>query len=179
MIRTSLLLSVVIALSGCAGIVTGTVSTATYGEPPAEPAFTVIAPDSLSLTDRSLTAQIEQKMLERGYVRAASPAGANVAVVYGYSIGPGSMHVTENPHYRFGGEKVQSNAAYPRIFQIAVVDMTRSKFPDEVEKVWEGEVYSSGTSRKMSKLGTYFIDVLFENYGKNVTDKYFTRNVKE
>ena len=177
--RILLLLGVLIALGGCAGIVTGTVSTATYAEPPAEPLFTVIAPDNATLTDRSLTAQIERKMLAHGYAKAASSDNATVAVIYGYSIGPGTMHVTGSPDYRFGGEKVQSDAAYPRIFQIAVVDMTRSKLPDEVEVVWEGEVYSSGSSRKMSKLGTYFIDVLFENYGKNVTDKYFTRNVKE
>jgi hypothetical protein len=179
MIRSWVLLSVIIALGGCAGIVTGTVSTATYAEPPAERSFTVIAPDSLSLTNRSLTAQIEMKMLERGYVKAASSEAANVAVVYGYSIGQGSMHMPGSPDYVFGGERIQTTTAYPRQFQIAIVDVKRSNLPDQVETLWEGEVYSSGSSRKMSELGTYFIDVLFENYGKNVSDKYFTRAVEE
>ncbi len=179
MMRTLIFLGTVIALSGCAGIVTGTVSTATYSEPPASPSFTVIGPEQSTLTDRSLSAQIELRMLAQGYRKASSTETANVAVIYGYSIGQGSTYASGNPEYVFGGERIQSSTAYPRQFQIAIVDLNRSEFPDKVEVVWEGEIYSSGSSRKMSELGTYFIDVLFENYGTSVTDKYFTRTVKD
>jgi hypothetical protein len=169
------LLLAVITLSGC---VHGTVSTATYTDPPQQPLFTVFSSDLLSLTERNITALIETKMSERGYTKAGSHEAANVAVLYEYSVGPGRTHVSSSPDFVWGGQKVVSTTVYPRFFQIVVVDLERSKLPEKIEIIWHGEVYSSGSSANISKLAGYFIDELFENFGTTVTNKSFFKVIE-
>ena len=151
----------------------GTVSTAKYTEPPPQARFTVICPDSLSLTERNITALIEKKMSEHGYVMAASREAANVAVLYKYSIGSGRTHVSSHPDFVWGGQQVVSSTSYPRVFILAMVDLEKSDIPEKMEIIWQGEIHSSGSSSNISWLAPYFIDILFENLEKTVTNKSF------
>lgn len=175
--RTMLLGLLAFLLGGCVPLV-GTVSTATHGSPPQQPLFTVISPDSLSLTDRNISGLIETKMSERGYKKAPSRAAANVAVLYKYSLGSGRTDVSSRPDFVWGGQKVQSTTTYPRFFQIVVADLEKSKLPENIEIIWQGEVYSSGSSTNMSELAVHFVTVLFENYGSTVTNKNFYKVVE-
>lgn len=165
-------------LGGCVATLDGTVSTATHGNPPQQPLFTVISPDSLSLTERNISSLIEAKMSERGYRKAASRAAASVGVLYKYSFGSGRTHVSSSPDFVMGGQKVNSTTTYPRFFEIVLVDLEKSKFPENIEMIWQGEVYSSGSSTNISKLAVHFVDVLFENYGSTVTNKNFSKVVE-
>jgi len=165
-------------LGGCVAPLVGSVSTATHSSPPQLPLFTVISPDSLSLTDRNISGLIEVKMSERGYKKATSQASANVAVLYKYSLGSGRTDVSSSPDFVWGGQKVQSTTTYPRFFQIVVVDLEKSKLPENIEIIWQGEVHSAGSSTNMSKLAVHFVNVLFENYGSNVTNKNFYKVVE-
>lgn len=176
--KFTLLLIPVFVLCGCAVALRGTVSTATYSEAPRQPSFTVVAPDSLSLTDRHISMLIEKKMAERGYIKADSPKTANVAVLYKYSIGPGRTHISSSPDFVWGGKQVKSSTTYPRFFQVVIVDLEKSKIPEKIEIIWQGELRSSGSSENISKLATHFIDVLFENYGSTVMNKSFFKVVE-
>jgi hypothetical protein len=61
------------------------VSTAWYQPPPSQPAFTILSSNQLSLTDRQIGRLIEQRMIERGYLKVLVPEDANVAVmIIGY-----------------------------------------------------------------------------------------------
>jgi hypothetical protein len=154
-------------LASCSSLLSGTVSTVFYKEPPQPPMFVVISPDSLSLTERTISARIEAKMSERGYRKAASPEAASVGVLYKHSIDPvGSIqNVPDFPIY----------TTYPRRFMIAVIDLQKSKIPEKLEFLWQGEAYSAGDSTNMSLLAPYFIDVIFENYGTTITNKAFSK----
>ena len=165
-------LFIILLFTACAPL-GGTVSTAKYAEPPPQARFTVICPDSLSLTERNITALIEKKMSEHGYVIAASREAANVAVLYKYSIGPGRTHVSSSRDFVFGGKEVSSSTSYPRVFILAMVDLEKSDIPEKMEIIWQGEIHSSGSSSNISKLAPYFIDILFENLEKTVTNKSF------
>ena len=174
-----LLLSILgLLFVGCVATLNGTVSTASYTAPPQQSLFTIISPDSLSLTERNINGLIEKKMSERGYKKADSQQAANVAVLYKYSIGSGHTDVSSSPDFVWGGQKVVSNTSYPRFFEIAVVDLQKSKLPQKIEIIWQGEVRSSGSSANISWLAAHFVDVLFENYGTTVTNKHFFRVVE-
>ena len=166
-------------LIGCVTTLSGTINTALYTVPPQQPLFTVISPDSLSLTERNIVGLIEQKMLERGYQKVTSYEVVNVAVLYKYSIGPGHIDVSSSPDFVWGGQKVESTTTYPRFFQIIVVDLEKSKIPEKIAIIWQGEVYSSGSSANISTLAVHFVNVLFENYESSVTDKKFLKVVED
>lgn len=176
--RLTLLFFLGLLLSGCVAALNGSVSTATYTKLPQGLSFTVVSPDSLSLTERNITALIEKKMAERGYIKASSRQAANVAVLYKYSVGSGRTEVSSSPDFVWGGQKVESTTVYPRFFQIVVVDLERSKIPEKIEILWQGEVYSSGSSENISKLASHLIDVLFANFGTTVTNKSFLKIVE-
>ena len=171
-----IVLIVGLLFASCA-LLGGTVSTAKYTEPPPKARFTVICPDSLSLTERNITALIEKKMSEHGFVMAASREAANVAVLYKYSIGSGRTRVSSHPDFVWGGQKTVSSTSYPHVFRLAMVDLEKSDIPEKMEIIWLGEVHSSGSISNISKLVPYFIDVLFENYEKTVTNKSFGKVV--
>jgi|CXWL01.1.fsa_nt_gi hypothetical protein len=157
-----------ISLASCAALVDGTVSAVSYSAPPQPPMFFVISPDSLSLTERNISALIEAKMSEKGYQKANSIESANVGVLYKYSVDPsGSV---------WGGQDGQAiYTIFPRHFMIGVIDLQKSKVPEKIEFLWQGELYSAGTSRNISLLAPYFIDVLFESYGTTVSNKKFSK----
>ena len=171
--RRLIALSILGLLFASCAHLSGKVSTAKYTEPPPQATFTVICPDSLSLAERNITALIEKKMSERGYVMAASREAANVAVLYKYSIGPGRTHVSSHPDFVWGGQKTVSSTSYPRVFILAMVDLEKSDIPEKMEIIWQGEVHSSGSMSNISKLAPHFIDILFENYETAVTNKSF------
>ncbi len=170
----ALVLLLTFVLSGCVGMLSGTVSTATYLETPRQSSFTIVTPDSLSLTDRHISVLIEKKMLERGYVKTDSPKSANVAVLYKYSVGPGATEISSNP----SGTQIATDTTFPRFFQIMIVDLQKSKIPEKIEVIWQGELRSRGGSENISKLAPYFIDVLFENYGGTVMNKRFFKTIE-
>ncbi len=163
-----------ISLASCATRLDGTVSAVSYSAPPQPPTFIVISPDSLSLTERNISALIEAKMSKRGYQKANSIESANVGVMYKYSIDP-SGSISSVPNYSTGGQATYTT--YPRHFMIGVIDLQKSKVPERIEFLWQGELYSAGTSRNISLLAPYFIDVLFENYGTTVSNKSFSKIV--
>ena len=161
-------------LTGCAaGVINGNVSTAMYNSPPLQPLFIIVSPNPLSLTDRNINTLISQKMIEQGYIEAKSIEDAKVAVLYNYSIGAGVTSVSSSPDFVWGGQRIESTTVYPRFFQIIIVDLERSNIPDRIEIIWQGEIYSKGSSSNIYRLAQYFLDVLFENYGKTVTNKRF------
>jgi hypothetical protein len=151
-----------ICSSGC---VSGTVSTAFYKDSPQPPMFYVIQPDSLSLTDRHISNLIEAKMNERGYTKATSIEAANIGVLFKYSIDPSGSVV---------GDGVNVETVYPRHFHIFVIDLHKSKPPEKLDLIWQGEVYSAGTSRNISRVAPIFVEQLFLNYGQTVTNKGFS-----
>jgi len=136
--------------------------------------FIVISPDSLSLTERNISALIEAKMSKRGYQKATSIESANVGVMYKYSIDPtGSISSVSN----YPQEGQTTYTTYPRHFMIGVIDLQKSKVPEKIEFLWQGELYSAGKSRNITLLAQDFIDVLFENYGTTVSNKRFSKEV--
>jgi hypothetical protein len=66
--RRLIALSILGLLFASCAHLSGKVSTAKYTEPPPQATFTVICPDSLSLTERNITALIEKKMSEHGRI---------------------------------------------------------------------------------------------------------------
>lgn len=171
-------LALLFGVVGCVATLQGTVSTANYGNPPQEHFFIVIPQDSLSLTERNISSLIEAQMSKHGYKKASSLADASVAVLYKYSFGSGRTHVSSSPDFVWGGQKVESSTTYPRFFQIALVDIKKSKIPEKFEIIWQGEIYSTGSSTNISKLAVHFLDVLFQNYGLTVTNKSFYKVVE-
>ena len=160
-VRMVLIIMAAISLASC---VSGTVNTAYYSDPPQPPMFIVIPSDPLSLTDRNISALIEAKMSKRGYQKANSIESANIGVMYKYSIDTTGSVSSD-------GYRVETT--YPRHLQMAVIDLQKSKMPEKIEILWQGEVYSAGTSRDISWLAPIFIEQLFLNYGKTVMNERF------
>jgi hypothetical protein len=160
------MISISMAAISLAGCISGTVSAVSYSDPPQPPMFIVLSSDSSSLTERLISALIEDKMSARGYEKATSLEAANIGVRYKYSVDPGSISVDSNG---------QADWEFPRHFQIAVIDLQKSKMPEKIEVLWQGEVYSMGASANMFLMAPVFIDALFENYGETVTDKSFRK----
>lgn len=46
-----------------------------------------------------------------------------------------------------------------------------------MEIIWQGEIYTEGSSADMTRLAPNFSDILFENYGKTVTNQKFSREI--
>ncbi len=165
----------VVLVTSCFSLhVAGRINAASYTEPPQKPTFRVIIPDPLSLTDRNIGLLIEKKMIEHGYSKAASEEEANVAVIFKYRVGSGTTEVTGGTYQGTGS--VQSYTIYPRFFQITIVDLLKSKLPEKLEIIWQGELTSKGRLDDVSRLAPYFIDSLFEYYGSTVSnEKFFKR----
>lgn len=155
------------------GCISGRVSTENFSAAAKDAQFTIVQRDSLSLTDRNISKLIESKMVERGFVKASSSESANIAVLYKYSIGSGSTEISSSLNYATGMTSVQSNTSYPRLFELALIDIAKSKTLSNPEILWQGEIYSNGSTSNISLLAPYFIDVLFENYGITITNQKF------
>lgn len=163
-VRMILISMAAISLASC---VRGTVSAVSYSDLPQPAMFIVLSTDSLNLTERNISALIEAKMSAKGYRKATSPETANIGVLYKYSIDPTGSISSDG----YGN----ADTTFPRHFQIAVIDLRKSRLPEKIEFLWQGELYSEGTSRNISRLAPDFIEALFENYGKTVTNKGFLK----
>ena len=176
-IRTHAILFISILLTNCAAYLTGSVSTENYSNANSNKTFKIIGPNTLSLRDKKIRDLISSKLIKYGYTPATDENEANTAVLYKLSIGQGSTYVSSSPDYVHGGQKVESSTSYPRFMQIMIIDLEKSKLPDKVVMIWQGEVTSSGSSTNVTKLTKNFLDILFENYGKTITDESFHRLV--
>jgi hypothetical protein len=165
-----------LCLSGCTPfILQGVVSTAWHQAPPNQPTFTIVSQDQLSLTDQHIASLIADKLISQGYAKAESLSKADVGVLYSFRVGQGVTHTTGVPDYATGGTLIGSSTSYPRFLEIILVDLHRSKIPESVKVIWQGEIRSSGSISNMSALAPGFVDVIFENYGTTVSNKSFTR----
>jgi len=172
-VRIAFISMFTICLSACAASLQGTVSAISYNGHPQSPLFFVISTDSFSVTERNISALIEAKLTEKGFQKANSLELANVGVIYKYSIDQsGSIHSVP------AGQGSTTFTTYPRHFQIALIDLQKSKIPEKIEFLWQGEVYSAGTSRNIALIAPSFIEVLFENYGKTVSNKNFSKQIE-
>lgn len=174
---TFIFLIMLTLLSGCAtpGYLTGSVHTAYYEEPIGRKDFFLMLPDTLSLRDKQIGELVERKIMQRGYKKAASRNSANIAVLIKYSIGQGQTTISSSPDFVFGGKNVESDTSYPRFFQLVIVDIEKTRSRGSISPVWQGEVYSEGSSQNMLLLAEHFLDALFENYGTTVNGKPFVR----
>ena len=166
-----------ILLSSCAGYLSGSFSTANYSDTNTRKIFKIIGPNTLTLKDKQIRDLISKKLITYGYSPASNEKEANIAVLYKLSIGQGSTYVSSRPDIVFGGQKVSSSTRYPRFMQIMIIDLYKSKLPDKVVMIWQGEVTSKGSSTNEIKLTENFLDILFENYGKTITDESFHKIV--
>jgi hypothetical protein len=165
-------------LIGCAPMMLqGRVSTVSYRTVPEKSTFTVHSQNTIGLTDRNIVRLIEQKLTERGYRKVDSTVGADIVAIYAYDVGQGTTHISSQPDLVFGGHAISSGTAYPRSFEIALIDFKNSPDPKKPEIVWQAELHSSGSISNMSRLAADFIDVIFEHYGATVDNKLFFKVV--
>jgi hypothetical protein len=165
-------------LIGCApALLQGRVSTHSYRAVPEKSTFTVHSQNTIGLTDRNIVRLIEQKLTERGYRKVDSTAEAHIVAIYSYNVGQGTTRLSSQPDPVFGGHAISSDTAYPRSFEIALIDFKNSPDPKKPEIVWQAELRSSGSVSDMSRLAADFIDVIFEHYGTTVDNKLFFKVV--
>ncbi len=157
---------------GCA-VLTGRVSTAVYSESPKTASFTVVGRGGHNLTDRQIGNLLSQAMVSRGYMEAADRSSADLALIYSYSVGTGHTVVSSSPDFVFGGQEVTSSTKYPRVFEVALVDLKASRLPDDDKILWQGEVYSTGRCSDMAVLAPIFIHAIFKNFGRSVKQDSF------
>lgn len=62
-----------------------------------------------------------------------------------------------------------------RLWSILII---ASKLPEKVEFVWQGEIYSEGSSHDISCLAKPFIDELFRHFGQTITNKKFIKRTQ-
>ena len=165
---------IIAATLGCVpSMLSGRVSSAVYEPHPGNATFFVVQSDKITLTERKIQNLIVNEMEKLGFRRTANRASADFYVVYSYSIGSGTTHVSSSPDFVFGGQEVTSSVRYPRYFHVAIVDARETLDPKEPVILWQAELYSSGSSANISELAETFVSELFKRYGKNVKNEGF------
>ena len=154
-------------------IISGRISTATYQSYPTNATFFVVPSDKLTLTEKNLQNLIAMEMEKLGFKRSTESNKADLAVIYSYSIGAGSTSVSSSPDFVWGGQKVGSSTEYPRYFSVGIIDRAKTINLKEPVFIWQGEIYSSGSSSNIAWLAESFVPELFKWYGKNDTNKVF------
>lgn len=168
-----ILLAILPTVNACVPtMLTGRVSTATYVEVPQTASFVVVGSDNIALTERNIQALIVDRMKSRGFRQTEDSSTADIVVLYSYSIGAGQTAVTSSPDFVWGGQKVQSSTIYPRYFQITLVNQ-KAYLKGTI--IWQGEIYSKGSSANISWLAESFIDEIFRHFGQTVTNKKFMK----
>ena len=165
--------SALIGISACGGLLLGRVSTATYQSYPTNATFSVVTSDRITLTEKNIQNLIVKEMEKIGFRHTTNVADADLAVVYSYSVGAGTTSVSSSPDFVWGGQKVQSSTEYPRYFFVGIIDRAKTVNPKNPVFIWQGEIYSSGSSSNIAWLAESFVPELFKWYGKNVTNKRF------
>lgn len=169
----------VLIVVGCAipAYLRGKVNTAVFSDPPGKRIFTMVLPDSPTLRDRRIGHLIIGHLEKQGYRASSSEEQANTAVLYKFSIGPGEVSVSSRFNKSTGKTSVSSFTSYPRFFQLTIVDLKETRATGKPVLIWQGEVYSEGSSTNTAKLSEHFLEILFENFGKTVDEKSFHRVV--
>jgi hypothetical protein len=178
---TIAIFSVLIGTSSCTPLILGRVSTATYHSYPTNATFFVVPSDRITLTEKNIQNLIANEMEKIGFRRTTSIADADLAVIYSYSIGAGttsvSGSVSSQPDFVWGGQKIEgsigSSTKYPRYFFVGIIDRAQTINPKDPVFIWQGEIYSSGSSSNIALLAESFVTEMFKWYGKNVTNKRF------
>jgi len=173
MALAALLSLMALTLNGCAGTISGRVDSASYQRGILTGTFIVIPPDQLSLTDKAIAEMIVEKMSEQGFESASIDDAPDIAVLFSYTVGGAS--VWSRPDRVTGGHSVHSS--HPRSFQVVLVDLARSREQGELSILWQGETYSSGSVSDIRRVAPYFVDAIFENFGRTVADKRWQRRV--
>ncbi|HLD45533.1 MAG TPA: DUF4136 domain-containing protein [bacterium] len=153
----------------------GRISTEMYTKPSNKNTFVVVTPSFPSLTEKQIATLIEKKMIEKGFSKASSKKTADIGVFYSYSIGNGSNQILSTPDFVVGGHAIYSETVYPRFFQIVIIDLAKTRLPNKIAIIWQGELRSKGSSDNIIDVAQYFIGALFSSYGKTVTNKGFLR----
>ena len=178
-VLSSIALAAMLTFGGCVTpeLLSGRVSTAAYTAPATGSSFVVVGADaaSLSLVEKEVQRLLTGQMIALGFKRAENRESADLAVLYSYEIGAGTTKVSSSPDFVFGGHRVESRTSYPRVFQIAVVDLKASRPANDVKVVWQGELYSSGPIQDMGTLARHFIEEIFKHFGKSETNRHFAK----
>lgn len=177
--KTVFILFIALIIGGCAipAYLHGRINSAVFSTPAGNRVFTMVLPDSPTLRDRRIGELISERLVQRGYRAESSGQEANTVVLYKFSIGQGQISVSSSFNKSTGETNVSSSTKYPRFFQLTIIDLKESKSAGKPILIWQGEVYSSGSSTNTAKLAEHFLDVLFENFGENVNEKSFHRIV--
>lgn len=149
----------------------GSVSTAKYRDPLEGVGFSIVGSKEIGLTDKYVQDLIVVQMKAKGFRHVDDISKAEVVVLYSYWIGSG--RVSSRPDFVWGGQKVSSSSI--RQFEIAIIDAKRSVETQKLEIIWQGEVYSEGSSQDIKWLAKYFVEELFKNLNRTVTDQHFRR----
>ena len=165
---------------GCATpTISGRLSTIPHRQLPQGATFSVLMPsDTPSVTEATIARSVAQCMESSGYRKSDTPKSADLAVAYSFSVGAGEQVVTSSPDFVTGGHSISSMTVYPRLFQITIIDFKTSQLPDRVDVIWQGEVFSKGSSVDMAEVGPYFIQQICSNLGLEVTNKWFQVKVR-
>lgn len=170
-------LVIAILLSGCAvpRYLSGSVNSQVFSTPAGKRIFVVVLPESPTLRDRQIGDQIAERLIQKGYSLALSKEEANTAILYKFSIGQG---LTSMSSITSGGQtQIISQIDYPRFFQLTIVDVQATKQAGKPVSIWQGEVYSKGTSTDTPQLAKVFLEVLFENFENSAKEKSFHKLV--
>jgi hypothetical protein len=161
-------------LPACApSLISGRISTATYQPYPTPAKFFILSSDRITLTEKNIQNLIAKEMEKIGFSSAPDLGNADLAVIYSYSIGAGTTSVSSSPDFVWGGKTIESSTEYPRYFFVGIIDRAQTINPKEPVFIWQGEIYSSGSSSNISFLAESFVPELFKWYGKNITNKRF------
>jgi hypothetical protein len=166
--------SALIGTSACGPLlILGRVSTTTYQSYPTNATFFLVTSDKITLTEKNIQNLIVKEMEKIGFRHTTNVADSDLAVVYSYSVGVGTTSVSSSPDFVWGGQKVESSTEYPRYFFVGIIDREKTVNPKNPVFIWQGEIYSSGSSSNIALLAESFVQELFKWYGKNVTNKKF------
>lgn len=157
----------------------GRVSTAKYRDLPEGVGFSVIGSKEISLADKYVQDLIVDHMKGNGFRYVDDISKAEVVVLYSYSVGSGrtEIRVSSQPDFVWGGQKVSSSSStqFPRQFEIAIMDAKKFVETQKPDIIWQGYIYSEGSSQDIKWLSKYFVEELFKNLNRTVTDQRFRR----
>lgn len=152
----------------------GRVSTIPHRQLPLRATFSVrVSSSTPSVTEATIARSVAQCMESAGYTRSDAPELADLEVTYSFSIGAGEQVISSSPDFVVGGHSVHSATLYPRLFQIAIIALQTPHLPDKPDVVWQGEVFSEGSTVDLSVIGPYFIEQICSNLGREVTNQPF------
>ncbi|MEM4204022.1 MAG: hypothetical protein QXS54_08140, partial [Candidatus Methanomethylicaceae archaeon] len=94
--------------------------------------------DPLSARDNHIADLIAHKLVRRGLTLVSNMNEADLAVLYRSRVEQGVVGVWSSPDFVWGGQNIESSARYPRIFEIAIIDVKNHTFMTVF--IWSGKV---------------------------------------